>query len=125
MGRIWITLGGLAGAGAVGLAATAAHALPASLDAKAIAAIQSAIQLQAWHALALLFTGLWVLRATGLPRWLGHIAGAGFTAGTLLFSGAILGHHLGGFTLGPAAPIGGTLLIAAWLSLAISALSAR
>ena len=78
MGRIWMAAGALAGAGAVGMAAAAAHALATRLDAKAMAAMQSAIQLQGWHALALVLTGLWLMRAPPLAHTLGNLAGAGF-----------------------------------------------
>jgi len=121
MGRIWMIIGALAGAGAVAMAAAAAHALPARLDAKALAAVQSAVQMQGWHALALVCTGLWVMRAGKLAQLLGNIAGGGFTLGMLLFCGAIYGHHLGGIASGPAAPFGGVLLMLAWLVLAGSA----
>jgi uncharacterized membrane protein YgdD (TMEM256/DUF423 family) len=121
MGRIWMIIGALAGAGAVAMAAAAAHALPARLDAKSLAAVQSAVQMQGWHALALVCTGLWVMRAGKLAQILGNIAGGGFTLGMLLFCGAIYGHHLGGIASGPAAPFGGVLLMLAWLVLAGSA----
>ncbi len=124
MGRIWMALGALAGAGAVGMAAAAAHALATRLDAKAMTAIQSAIQLQGWHALALVATGLWVMRAPPLAHTLGNLAGLGFTLGLLLFCGAIYANHLGGVHSGPAAPTGGILLIVSWLLLAAAALAA-
>ncbi len=122
MGRIWMALGGLAGAGAVGMAAAAAHALAQRLDAKAMTAMQSAIQMQGWHALALVLTGLWVMRAPPLAHTLGNLAGLGFALGTLLFCGAVYANHLGGVHSGPTAPIGGTLLMLAWVLLAASAL---
>ncbi len=124
MGRIWMAAGALAGAGAVGMAAAAAHALATRLDAKAMAAMQSAIQLQGWHALALVLTGLWLMRAPPLAHTLGNVAGAGFLLGMLLFCGAVYANHLGGLHFGPAAPIGGVMLIVAWLLLAASALAA-
>lgn len=124
MGRIWMALGGLSGAGAVAMAAVAAHALPQRLDATALTAVQSAIQMQGWHALALVLTGLWVLRAPPLAARLGAVAGSGFALGTLLFCGAIYANHLAGLHAGPMAPIGGVLLILAWLCLAASALAA-
>ncbi len=123
MGRIWMALGALAGAGAVGMAAAAAHALQ-RLDAKALAAVQSAIQMQGWHALALVLTGLWVLRAPPLAHTLGNVAGAAFALGSLLFCGAVYAHHLAGIHSGPTAPVGGVLLMLGWLALAASALAA-
>ncbi len=124
MGRILMALGALAGAGAVGMAAAAAHALATRLDARAMTAMQSAIQLQGWHALALVATGLWLMRAPPLAHTLGSLAGIGFALGMLLFCGAIYANHLGGIHAGPTAPTGGILLIVAWLLLAASALAA-
>ncbi len=124
MGRFWMALGALAGAGAVGMAAAAAHALPQKLDARAMAGVLSAVQMQGWHALALVLTGLWVMRAPPLAHTLGNVAGAGFGIGLLLFSGSIYAHHLANLSTGPAAPIGGVLLILSWICLAASALAA-
>ena len=56
MNRIWIGFGGLAGLTAVALAAVAAHA---GLDPAPLEMLRSGVQMQGWHALALLFTGLW------------------------------------------------------------------
>ena len=122
MGRLWMVIGALAGAAAVGLAAAAAHALPQRLDAKGLVAVQSAIQMQGWHALALVLTGLWVMRAPPLAHTLGNLAGAGFALGMLLFCGAVYANHLGGIHSGPTAPVGGVLLMAGWVLLAASAL---
>ncbi len=124
MGCILMAVGALAGAGAVAMAAAAAHALAARLDVRAMAAMQSAIQLQGWHALALVVTGLWVMRAPPPAHTLGVLAGLGFLLGMLLFCGAIYANHLGGVHSGLAAPTGGILLIVSWLLLAASALAA-
>ncbi len=122
-GRVWIAIGALAGAGTVAMAAVAAHALPQRLDAHGLAAVQNAIQMQGWHALALVATGLWVMWvAPGVPR-LGNLAGGVLALGMLLFCGAIYASHLAGVHIGPAAPIGGVLLMAGWVLLAASALT--
>ena len=122
MGRIWMCLGAVAGAGAVGMAAIAAHALR-RLDPAGIASVQSAVQMQGWHALALVAVGIWIMRAPQAATTLGNLAGAGFALGLLLFCGAIYAHQLGGLRLGPLAPAGGLTLITAWLLLAASALA--
>ena len=124
MGRIWMALGAVTGAAAVGLAAAAAHALPQRLDPKALEAVRSAIQMQGWHALALGLTGLWVMRAPPLAHTLGNLAGLGFALGMLLFCGAVYANHLAGVGSGPTAPVGGVLLMVAWVLLAASALAA-
>ena len=112
--RIWIGLGSIHGLIAVAMAALAAHAIPAAAQPM----VRDAIQMQGWHALALLFTGLWVARAGTLA----HLAGAAFALGTLLFCGAIYCLALAGLRLPMLAPIGGTLLMLGWLLLALSAL---
>jgi uncharacterized membrane protein YgdD (TMEM256/DUF423 family) len=120
--RAWILVGALTGCGAVVMSAVAAHALPQRLDPKTLHAVESAIQMQGWHALALVLTGLWVARGTA--RLLGNLAGAAFTLGMLLFCGSIYLGDLAGIHLGPTAPTGGLLLMAGWLLLAASALFA-
>lgn len=122
--RLFAVLGSVAGCTAVGMAAVAAHALPQRLDARALAAVQSAVQMQGWHAIALLLTALWLTRVAGTAHLLGAGAGAAFTLGLLLFCGAIYAHDLGGIRLGPVAPTGGFLLMAGWLLLAASAVFA-
>ena len=120
MDRIWIGLGAVAGLTAVGMAAAAAH-LP--LSPAALAMLREAVQMQGWHALALLFTGLW---AAGQPgRRLQHLAGLAFTAGLLLFCGAVYMQALNGVRLPSVAPTGGTLLMAGWALLGLSALRRR
>jgi uncharacterized membrane protein YgdD (TMEM256/DUF423 family) len=115
MARLFIAIGALAGLGTVGLSAYAAHA---AIDAARAGALVSAVQMQGWHALALLAAGLWADRGGLLAR----VAGLGFIAGAVLFCGALYASALGGIHLGPVAPIGGTILMLAWALLAASAL---
>jgi uncharacterized membrane protein YgdD (TMEM256/DUF423 family) len=121
--RVFAVVGAVAGCGAVAMAAVAAHALPQRLDARALAAVQSAIQMQGWHAIALVLTALWLVRLGGGAAYLAATAaGIAFTLGLLLFCGAVYAHDIGGVRLGPVAPAGGFLLMAGWLLLAASAL---
>lgn len=114
MARLWLILGALSGCVAVGLSAWAAH----GLDAAQAALAASALTMQGWHALALLATGLLAERRRGaLP----HVAGAGFALGTLAFCGAVWWRALAGTSLGSVAPLGGTVLMLAWLVLALAA----
>ncbi len=117
MHRVWVGLGALAGLGAVAMAAAAAHAL-GGLSPGMLRAVDSGVQMQGWHALALVLCGVW---AAGRPGWLVHAAGAAFAAGLVLFCGAVYGLALGGVATGPMAPIGGSLLMLGWLLLAVSA----
>jgi uncharacterized membrane protein YgdD (TMEM256/DUF423 family) len=120
MQRIWIALGALAGLTAVAMAALAAHGL-GGLDPAALAVVRSGIEMQGWHALALVACGLWAPRGGKLA----DAAGAAFTLGTVLFCGAVYAVALGGVSLGGLAPIGGTLLMLGWLLLGVSAVVRR
>jgi uncharacterized membrane protein YgdD (TMEM256/DUF423 family) len=118
MQRIWIGLGSLAGFGAVAMAAFAAHGIgdPASLRI-----VSSGVQMQGWHALALLGTGLWAPRGGRLA----DAAGLAFAVGLVLFCGAVYSLGLAGISRGILAPTGGTLLMLGWLLLGASALRPR
>jgi uncharacterized membrane protein YgdD (TMEM256/DUF423 family) len=118
--RVWIGIGALAGFGAVLMAAVAAHALGGLTEA-ARRMVQSGIEMQGWHALALLGAALWAPRG----GWLAHAAAAAFAVGMLLFCGAVYVHGLAGVSLGLVAPTGGTLCMLGWLLLAASAVRAR
>ena len=120
MQRMWIALGALAGLTAVAMAALAAHGL-GSLDPAALAMTGSAIEMQGWHALALLACGLWSPRGGRLADW----AAAAFAVGTVLFCGAVYAVALSGIRLRLVAPLGGTLLMVGWLLLGLSAIFAQ
>lgn len=121
MQRLWMGLGSLAGLSAVAMAAVAAHALAAIGPAR-LAMVHSGVQMQGWHALALLACGLWVPRGGRLA----DLAGCAFLAGLLLFCGSVYALALAGVQLtAPLAPIGGTLLMVGWALLGFSVLKAR
>lgn len=119
MQRTWIALGALAGLIAVAMAALAAHGLR-GLDPAALAVVRSGIEMQGWHALALLACGLWVPRGGRLANW----AGTAFAVGIVLFCGGVYTVGLGWTRLGLMAPVGGTLLMLGWTALGVSALRA-
>ena len=118
MQRIWIAIASLTGFSAVAMAAFAAHGIA---DPAAQRIVASGVQMQGWHALALLGTALWAPRGGRLA----HAAGLAFVLGTLLFCGAVYTHGLTGHSLGSVAPTGGTILMLGWLLLAASAWRAR
>jgi uncharacterized membrane protein YgdD (TMEM256/DUF423 family) len=118
MGRIWVALGALFGLAAVAIAALSAHALPAGSASNAPALLQKAFEMQLAHALALLFCGLWAARAGRLADF----AAGAFAAGIVFFCGALDTLAFTGVSLGAAAPIGASLLMAGWALLALSAL---
>ncbi len=93
MQRIWIGLGSLAGFGAVVMAAVAAHGVS---DAASVRIVGSGVQMEGWHALALLGVGLWAPRG-GL---LAHAAGVAFAVGLVLFCGAVYSLGVFGVSLG-------------------------
>jgi uncharacterized membrane protein YgdD (TMEM256/DUF423 family) len=99
---------GLFGAAAVALAALAAHA-----DLAARGMVQSVATILGWHAPALLALALWNGR--------GGAAAGLLLAGACLFSGAVLLRAFADLSLGPVAPIGGVLMMAGWLWLAVAA----
>src|SRR5262249_10188754 len=120
-GRVWVALGSLAGLTAVAMAAAAAHGLPERLDSPALQMVRNPVQMQGWHALALVATGLWAERG----GWFAQLAGIAFAVGLLLFCGAVYSLALTGLRLPALAPAGGTLLMVGWALLGLSALRAR
>ncbi len=107
--RPLVFVGALYGAAGVALSAAAAH--------RGGAFIGTAANFLLFHAAALLAIGL-----AGHNRWL-RLGGSVLGFGLLLFCGDLLSRDLLGSRLFPfAAPAGGTLLIAGWLAVAISAL---
>jgi uncharacterized membrane protein YgdD (TMEM256/DUF423 family) len=104
MQRSCFTAAGACGLLAVALAAIATHA------GQPIA--ESVAMLLGWHAPALMAAGLWGRSALAPALW---------SAGLLLFGGALLLRAFAGISLGPVAPIGGLLVMAGWLALGIAA----
>ncbi len=120
MHRVWIALGSLAGLTAVAMAAYAAHGLPGRIDATALGMLHDGLQMQGWHALALVLCGVWAARLR--QPLLVHLAGAAFALGMLAFCGGVYALALGGVRLPSVAPTGGGLLMAGWALLGASAL---
>ena len=118
MQRLWFGLGSLAGFGAVAIAAFQAHGIA---DPESARIVGSGVQMQGWHALALLATALWAPRGGRLA----HAAGCAFTVGLILFCGSVYSLGLVGRSWGVLAPTGGTLLMLGWLLLLASSFRAR
>jgi uncharacterized membrane protein YgdD (TMEM256/DUF423 family) len=118
MQRTWTAIGCLTGFAAVAMAAFAAHGIP---DPAAQRIAASGVQMQGWHALALVATGLWAPKGGRLA----DAAGAAFALGTVLFCGAVYSLALANVSWGILAPTGGFLLMGGWLLLAASAIRAR
>ena len=114
--RLALVLGASFAFAAVALGAFGAHALKARLGPDMTAVWQTAVQYHAWHALALLATGVLLLvrpdARVGLAAWL-------FVAGIALFSGSLYALALTGVRgLGAVTPFGGVAFILGWLALA-------
>ncbi len=109
-----LVLASLMGAAGVVLAAAAAHAAPG-------AGLDSAAYLLLFHAVAVLGAAALVQQGQlWLPAAL--IAMAGYVLGGVLFAGDVSMRAFAGHRLFPmAAPTGGTILIVAWLVLALAA----
>ncbi|GAA4480843.1 MULTISPECIES: DUF423 domain-containing protein [Gluconacetobacter] len=119
--RLFLSLGGLLGLLSVAGGALAAHlpdAMFAASSGRALA--REAVQMGMWHAPALLAVGILLcVRGRRVPLLL---AGAAFALGVVLFSGAVGWTGVTGRHLGPVAPTGGSLLMLAWLLLAVDGL---
>jgi uncharacterized membrane protein YgdD (TMEM256/DUF423 family) len=116
--RLLVVLAGLMGACGVMLAAAAAHLADASR-------LGAASSMLLFHATAVL--GTVALAERGLLHLrIGLAAAIGFVIAAALFAGDLSLRQYAGHSLFPmAAPTGGTLLIASWLALALSALWPR
>jgi uncharacterized membrane protein YgdD (TMEM256/DUF423 family) len=105
----------------VALGAFAAHGLKAVLTPNLLAAFETGVRYQMYHAFAL-FAAAW-----GFSRWQSRtfsIAGVLFVSGIVIFSGSL---YLLAFTglrwLGAITPLGGLAFLAGWLCLAWGAVS--
>ena len=106
--------------GALSVLTAALVAHQPGLDEAAARSLQSALQMQQCHALALLVTA-WMARYSGFSPSLG-VAAAGFVAGIFSFSFNIELRHLAGVELfRPLTPYGGMAFVLGWLALAVSA----
>jgi uncharacterized membrane protein YgdD (TMEM256/DUF423 family) len=125
--NIWLLTGALLGGLAVACGAFGAHGLEIQLkkdgsfgadDERLIEVWDTAARYQMYHALALLAVGL-------VGVWQGSkaisFAGAAMTLGTVIFSGCLYALVLSGQKwLGGIVPIGGALMIAGWIALAVA-----
>jgi uncharacterized membrane protein YgdD (TMEM256/DUF423 family) len=112
--RILVILAGIMGADGVILAALSAHQAHTP-------ELESASAMLLFHAPAVLGTALLIERGLIHART-GTAAAFGFVVAASLFAGDLTMRQFAGHRLFPfAAPTGGTLLIASWLALALSA----
>lgn len=110
--RLVFALGSVLGGLAVALGAFGAHALRAHLGPDLLAAFETGVRYQMFHALALLALALaiarWPQRRLAAAAWL-------LFAGTVVFSGSLQVLAVTGARwLGAVTPVGGIVLIAGW-----------
>lgn len=121
--RLWLCAGAANGFIAVAMGAFAAHGSGDGLSEASRAWITTARDYEMVHALALLAVACLSARS-GAPagRWLA-LAGWGFLAGTLLFSGGLYVMALAGLgSLGPVVPAGGIAYLIGWAALFVHGL---
>jgi uncharacterized membrane protein YgdD (TMEM256/DUF423 family) len=110
--RVAATLGFLG----VALGAFGAHGLKARLSPAMLEVYRTGVLYHLLHAVALLAVALGAERLAR-PRAVGTL----FTAGVIVFSGSLYALALTGVgMLGAVAPLGGLLLMAGWVTLAIN-----
>lgn len=119
MQRFYLVCAALLGFAAVALGAFAAHGLKGRLAPEALAVLQTGVNYQMCHALALLAVVALLQRQwQQLLLW----AGGFFLIGTLLFSGSLYLLVLSEWRVGLVTPLGGLCFLLGWLLLAVSAL---
>jgi uncharacterized membrane protein YgdD (TMEM256/DUF423 family) len=110
----WIFVGALLAALAVVSGAFGAHALKDRLTPAELELWKTAVLYHALHAIATMLCGI-VDRES-------RLAGGCFVAGVALFSGSLYALALGApHAVGAITPVGGLLLIAGWIVLALRA----
>jgi uncharacterized membrane protein YgdD (TMEM256/DUF423 family) len=108
---------------AVAAGAFGAHGLRGQLNADLLAVFETGARYQMYHALALIGVSL------ACTRWPGKLIHAGgwlLIIGSMVFSGSLYLLSLTGIKgLGAITPVGGVLLLAGWLCLAVGAFKSR
>lgn len=121
MGHLFITFGALLAAASVAAGAFGAHGLAARLDPRSLELWETAARYLMFGAIGLVVIGilerLWAERTLLVAGWC-------MLAGALIFSGTVFALALGApRVLGAVTPIGGLLLIVAFLIVAWAAVS--
>jgi len=113
--KTWLVAGAVSGFISVAAGAFGAHALRQKLAADLMEIFETAVRYQMYHVPALLAVGVVASRS---PSRAADVAGAAFTAGTVLFSGSLYALALTGQRwLGAVTPFGGLSLLAGWIAL--------
>ncbi|WP_240376275.1 DUF423 domain-containing protein [Bacillus piscicola] len=123
MWKVFVIIGALNAAAAVGFGAFGAHGLEGKLSERLMDVYQTAVQYQTMHALGLLAIGLIAAYAgsSASLSWAGWL----LFAGILIFSGSLYTMAFTGISwLGAITPIGGVAFIIGWIMVVISVIKA-
>ncbi|MBC8268940.1 MAG: DUF423 domain-containing protein [Rhodospirillaceae bacterium] len=118
MSGLWLIVAGFFGATSVGAGAYGWHSLGENDSIRQI--FMMGVDYQMWHALALIGVS-WIasqdpFKASRLPL----LAGLSFSLGIILFSGTLYLYALIGYVpVEGAAPVGGWLMMAGWVTLIV------
>jgi uncharacterized membrane protein YgdD (TMEM256/DUF423 family) len=114
--RIYLAIAAISGALSVAMGAFAAHGLKEILSAPSMAVMQTGVQYQFYHSIALLVVGL-LLRQQ--PSRLLNMSAMALVIGIFLFCGSLyLLAFSGVHWLGIVTPLGGLAFIVGWILLA-------
>jgi len=119
--RFWGGVGGICGGLAVAAGAFGAHGLKNAVSPEALTIFETAARYHMYHALAIVAVAL---LAYSRPSRAASLAGWCFLIGTALFSGSLYAMALSDMAwrfLGMVTPLGGILLIAGWVLIAVAA----
>jgi uncharacterized membrane protein YgdD (TMEM256/DUF423 family) len=116
--RVFLSFAGLFGATGVAAGAYGAHALSQQLSPYLLNVFQTAVLYQLIHALALL--GIVALLSQSVRSKALLISAGLMVIGTVLFSGSLYLLTLSSWRVGLITPLGGFLLISAWIMLLIA-----
>lgn len=118
----YLTFAALSGFFCVALGAFAAHGLSHILDDKALSWIDTGLKYQLFHTLSVFALALSALRNEKFARW----TMAFWLFGVLFFSGSLYALAFGaGKFMVWLTPIGGTLFLIGWLSLAYGSIKSK
>ncbi len=122
MKQVFLVIGGVYGMLAVILGALGSHALKKMLPVEKIESFEIGVKYQMYHAIVLLFVGMFFHFSTVLEKLMGWF----FVLGVFCFSFSIYALVFAekvGYSksiLGPITPIGGFLMILGWLLLIVN-----
>ncbi len=124
-----IIIAALSGFTAVAIGALGAHALKPLLSEDQFQSFETGVKYHFYHAIVMLIIGIWKeQKSTEKLKWAAYL----LIAGILCFSGSIYllsTAHLystGGLKfLGPVTPLGGLLLMSAWVLIGLNAVSKK